>query len=238
MPCCLGQRQLDKVHCPEAAALCSKARPFAPYCASSVQLRAARPAKGSPRQGQQRRPPPVAETGSRCWGSGQQDASNAQRMLGAATRPCLRSRLRGFPTQKEADSHLPLFPCTYRLALAVFFRMMSHEASGCAGYPTPSSGRSSGCADLRKPHRGTASQPQRASRGRRRRDGPAGSYRAPGPWRPSSGGRAYRHGSSRCSPCRPRGWWAAFSISQASHAASRTRSRCSFVALERSPLQA
>ena len=43
-----GQRQLDKVRCPEAAALCSKARPFAPYCASSVQLRAARPAKGSP----------------------------------------------------------------------------------------------------------------------------------------------------------------------------------------------
>ena len=112
---------------------------------------------------------------------------------------------RFFPHKKEADSHLPLFPCTYRFAFAVFFRMMSHEASGCAGCPTPSSGRSSGCADLRKPHRGTASQPQHASRGRRRRDGPAGSYRAPGPWRPSSGGRAYRHGSSRCSPCRPRG---------------------------------
>ena len=51
VPCCPGQRQLDKVRCPEAAALCNKARPFAPYCASSVQLRAARPAKGSPRQG-------------------------------------------------------------------------------------------------------------------------------------------------------------------------------------------
>ena len=37
VPCCLGQRQLDKVRCPEAAALCSKARPFAPYCASGVQ---------------------------------------------------------------------------------------------------------------------------------------------------------------------------------------------------------
>ena len=34
---------------------------------------------------------------------------------------------RFFPHKKEADSHLPLFPCTYRLALAVFFRMMSHE---------------------------------------------------------------------------------------------------------------
>ena len=38
---------------------------------------------------QQRRPPPVAETGRSCWGSGQQDARAAQgtmRMLGAATR--------------------------------------------------------------------------------------------------------------------------------------------------------
>jgi len=38
---------------------------------------------------QQLRPPPAAETGSSCWGSGQQDASVAQgtkRMLGAATR--------------------------------------------------------------------------------------------------------------------------------------------------------
>ena len=38
---------------------------------------------------QRQRPPPVAETGRSCWGSGQQDASAAQgtkRMLGAATR--------------------------------------------------------------------------------------------------------------------------------------------------------
>ena len=41
-----------------------------------------------PYQGQRRRPPPVAETGRSCWGSGQQDASGARRMLGAATRPC------------------------------------------------------------------------------------------------------------------------------------------------------
>ena len=34
---CLGQQQLDKVRCPEAAALCSKARPFAPYRALGVQ---------------------------------------------------------------------------------------------------------------------------------------------------------------------------------------------------------
>ena len=38
---------------------------------------------------QRRRPPPVAETGRSCWGSGQQDARAAQgtmRMLGAVTR--------------------------------------------------------------------------------------------------------------------------------------------------------
>ena len=45
---CPGQRQLDKVRSPEAAALCSKARPFAPYRTSGVQRRAARPANGSP----------------------------------------------------------------------------------------------------------------------------------------------------------------------------------------------
>ena len=34
---CPGQRQLDKVRCPEAAALCSKARSFTPYRALGVQ---------------------------------------------------------------------------------------------------------------------------------------------------------------------------------------------------------
>ena len=45
---CLGQRQLDKARCPEAAALCSKARPFASCRASGVQWKVTRPAKGSP----------------------------------------------------------------------------------------------------------------------------------------------------------------------------------------------
>ena len=45
---CLGQRQLDKERCPEAAAPASKARPFAPYRASGVQSKVARPANGSP----------------------------------------------------------------------------------------------------------------------------------------------------------------------------------------------
>ena len=48
---CLGQRQLDKERCPEAAALCSKARPFAPYRTSGVQWKVARHARGSPTRG-------------------------------------------------------------------------------------------------------------------------------------------------------------------------------------------
>ena len=45
---CLGQRQLDKERCPEAAVPVSKARPFAPCRTSGVQWKVARPAKGSP----------------------------------------------------------------------------------------------------------------------------------------------------------------------------------------------
>ena len=48
---CLGQRQLDKERCPEAAALCSKARPLASCRASVVQWKVTRPAKGSPSGG-------------------------------------------------------------------------------------------------------------------------------------------------------------------------------------------
>ena len=54
---------------------------------------------------QQLRPPPAAETGSSCWGSGQQDASAAQgtkRMLGAATR---RQGLHALDNPKEVGSH-------------------------------------------------------------------------------------------------------------------------------------
>ena len=67
-------------------------------------------ARGSPTRGQQRRPPPVAEAGSRCWGSGQQDASEALRMLGAATRPWrAQARLRGCT---KARLHLFRSICT------------------------------------------------------------------------------------------------------------------------------
>ena len=71
-----------------------------PFTTPPVKMRLERPAGRDKREiknnfplnmpkVQQRRPPPVAETGRSCWGSGQQDASAAQgtmRMLGAATR--------------------------------------------------------------------------------------------------------------------------------------------------------
>ena len=61
-----------------------------PLVGEALAFRSALPLRQRlPYQGQQRRPPPVAETGRSCWGSGQQDASAAQgtmRMLGAATR--------------------------------------------------------------------------------------------------------------------------------------------------------
>ena len=45
---CLGQRQLDKERCPEAAVPVSKARPLASCRASGVQWKVTRPAKASP----------------------------------------------------------------------------------------------------------------------------------------------------------------------------------------------
>ena len=48
---CLGQRQLDKERCPEAAVPISKARPFTSCRASGVQWKVIRPAKGSPSGG-------------------------------------------------------------------------------------------------------------------------------------------------------------------------------------------
>ena len=45
---CLGQRQLDKERCPEAAVPASKARPLASCRASGVQWKVTRPAKASP----------------------------------------------------------------------------------------------------------------------------------------------------------------------------------------------
>ena len=53
---------------------------------------------------QRRRPPPVAETGRSCWGSGQQDARAVQgtmRMLGAATRKKRRA-FKTVPRSKKA----------------------------------------------------------------------------------------------------------------------------------------
>ena len=67
---------------------------------------------------QRRRPPPVAETGRSCWGSGQQDASAAQgttRMLGAATRKTRRAFKSLYPQKgrriTSGRSVIPPRPC-------------------------------------------------------------------------------------------------------------------------------
>ena len=69
---------------------------------------------------QRRRPPPVAETGRSCWGSGQQDASAAQgtkRMLGAATR----KKRRAFKSPYTAPKIVALYGA--RVALPVKTRL-------------------------------------------------------------------------------------------------------------------
>ena len=49
-----------------------------PYRGEALAFRKALPPRQRlPYQGQRRRPPPAAETGSRCWGRGQQDASDS-----------------------------------------------------------------------------------------------------------------------------------------------------------------
>ena len=53
---------------------------------------------------QQRRPPPAAETGRSCWGSGQQDASDSVADAGTATRamsPKVTERARTLPKNKS-----------------------------------------------------------------------------------------------------------------------------------------
>ena len=92
---CPGQRQLDKVRCPEAAALCSKARPFAPYRAFSVQRRAARPAKASPfgSNGDDRRQ--WRKQGEAVGAAASRMRAVAKQTLGAATRAVARRRRDG-----------------------------------------------------------------------------------------------------------------------------------------------
>ena len=83
---CLGQRQLDKERCPEAAALCSKAHPLAPYRALGVQWEVARPANGSPSgsNGDDRRQ--RRKQGGAVGAAASRMQATAKQTLGAATR--------------------------------------------------------------------------------------------------------------------------------------------------------
>ena len=86
MRCCQDSRQLDKVRCPEVAGPVSKARPFAPYRASGVQLRVARLARGSPfgSNGDDRRQ--WRKQGGAVGAAASRMRAAAKQTLGAATR--------------------------------------------------------------------------------------------------------------------------------------------------------
>ena len=83
VPCCPGQRQLDKVRLSRSGCPLQQGPPF---CAI---LHLGRPAQSCPAcQGlslweQRQRPPPAAETGRSCWGRGQQDASDSEADAGS-----------------------------------------------------------------------------------------------------------------------------------------------------------
>ena len=93
---CQDSRQLDKVRCPEAAALCSKARPFTPRRAFSGQAKVARPAKGSPFGGNGDDRRQWRKQGGAVGAAASRMRAAAKQTLGAATRPWrAQARLRG-----------------------------------------------------------------------------------------------------------------------------------------------
>ena len=78
-----------------------------PYRGEALAFRKALPLRQRlPYQGQRRRPPPAAETGSRCWGRGQQDASDSAADAGSRN-PALSNevRLRGWTKDSLTVSH-------------------------------------------------------------------------------------------------------------------------------------
>ena len=95
-----------------------------------------------PYQGQRRRPPPAAETGSRCWGRGQQDASDSAADAGCRN-PALSNevRLRGW-TKDSLTGKLLLnstSPSRLRRATSPTEGRLWHSAKPCLlarGSPT------------------------------------------------------------------------------------------------------
>ena len=91
VPCYRDSRQFDKVLLSRSR--CPRKR-GPPFCVLSG-LR--RPAESGPARqwlplwGQRRRPPPAAETGRSCWGSGQQDASDSAADAGSRNPALARS---------------------------------------------------------------------------------------------------------------------------------------------------
>ena len=89
----------EQYPCQAAVNLCSRALSF--YVISGFRC----PVESDPAYqwlslwGQRRRPPPAAETGRSCWGSGQQDASDSVADAGSRNPALARQRLRGLLCQ-------------------------------------------------------------------------------------------------------------------------------------------
>ena len=140
--CCQDSRQLDKVRCPEAAGLCSKSRAFAPYRASGVQLRVARPAKASPfgSNGDDRRQ--RRKQGEAVGAAASRMRAAAKQTLGAATRAVSpKVTERASPARKSRCAAMVRFPFVQPLSLATLDSSPSRGASGeegkLCGMPKP-----------------------------------------------------------------------------------------------------
>ena len=127
------------IHCRgESAALAAKCagRSAGPEVGRGVSTPPSLPLDSTHPAMQQLRPPPAAETGSSCWGSGQQDASAAQgtkRMLGAATRR--QGLLAPFRPQRRSRSGKML-----AASLNAFFSLLRFEGPSAAAAAAPRRG--------------------------------------------------------------------------------------------------
>ena len=127
------------IHCRgESAALAAKCagRSAGPEVGRGVSTPPSLPLDSTHPAMQQLRPPPAAETGRSCWGSGQQDASAAQgtkRMLGAATRR--QGLLAPFRPQRRSRSGKML-----AASLKAFFALLRFESPSAAAAAAPRRG--------------------------------------------------------------------------------------------------
>ena len=150
---CLGQRQLDKERCPEAAVPVSKARPLAPYRASVVQWKVTRPAKASPLgrgvtegdgEGKPGRKEPLrSDRQALCQSCLEAALPSQSRRKLLASSPCRgafgKKAIHSFPTRRSSDLKRRSFPLCQGLPSVGEVALRSND-----GEVEPSSGSRSG----------------------------------------------------------------------------------------------